>query len=286
MAPLCARRAYRDAPGRATQLCIAAGGGIAAAAYIADVSYWPHRLNWLKAVLAIEAALCFGLGVLLYQGVVRTRARPQRDQHTGRMCCRPGGSAASCVARQLTPRRAQSPEAPHVYWAVAMPLAQAALKQAVLPHAPLLQFLRASAYGFAAGGTAVLVAWGIWVASDEQHEWHTAVPLMQHDVHCKLARVLRGTLLLALRTRTADVSDRLPAAWAAAAVALGCAGLLGGGLHVARPRAGSRLVLLARRAVVLRQPLAGGDWARSMRQAAPVCGALLRLHGRAFLKAH
>ena len=90
-----------------------------------------------------------------------------------------------------------------MYWAVAMPLAQAALKQAVLPHAPLLQFLRASAYGFAAGGTAVLVAWAVGVASDELHEWHTAVPLMKRDLHCKLARVLRGALLPAPRSRAA-----------------------------------------------------------------------------------
>ena len=72
-----------------------AGGGIAAAAYVADVSYWPQRLNWLKAVLAIETALCFGLGVLLYQGVVRPRARPQREQHTVRTRCRPGGTPPS-----------------------------------------------------------------------------------------------------------------------------------------------------------------------------------------------
>jgi hypothetical protein len=158
---------------RTAQLCLGGGGVVLGIAYVTDVSHWPARVHWLKALLGIEAALFFGFGVLLFADTARFRED--------------GFLHARSALTQPT-RDAQQPEAAHVFWALALPLAQTVLKRALLPDAPLLSFLRTLAFGLVAGGTALLAAWVAWVGSDARHAFANAVPELAQRIHCKPVR--------------------------------------------------------------------------------------------------
>jgi hypothetical protein len=161
-------------------------------------------------------------------------------------------------------RDAQQPEAAHVFWALALPLAQTVLKRALLPDAPLLSFLRTLAFGLVAGGTALLAAWVAWVASDARHAFAIAVPELAQRIHCKPVRVrwrcvcfLTSVRILTACSNARHAGHRLP----------GCR------VPVGWTRADCVLVLCARGCRLLHQPLAGGDRPHRRRQAAFLLGA-------------
>jgi len=70
---------------------------------------------------------------------------------------------------------------------LALPFLQAVLKMFFLPNAPLLNFLRALAYGFALAGAVVVAFFIGWLCSDESHAFSVKVPALCTDSQLKPA---------------------------------------------------------------------------------------------------
>lgn len=70
---------------------------------------------------------------------------------------------------------------------LALPFLQAVLKMFFLPNAPLLNFMRALAYGFALAGAVVVAFFIGWLCSDESHAFSVKVPALCTDLQLKPA---------------------------------------------------------------------------------------------------
>ena len=80
-----------------------------------------------------------------------------------------------------------------MFMALALPCLQAVLKTCFLRKAPLLNFMRALAYGLALAGVVLVTSFGGWVQSDESHGFKASVPalcavMQQKKVRCWAAR--------------------------------------------------------------------------------------------------
>ena len=72
--------------------------------------------------------------------------------------------------------------------ALVLPFLQAVLKTSFLPKAPLLNFMRALAYGFALGGVALIAVFAGWLLSDESHGFKETVPVLCERMQLKKVR--------------------------------------------------------------------------------------------------
>ena len=143
------------------------------------------------------------------------------------------------------PHYSQQPDAPHIFMALALPFLQAMLKVFLLPHVPLLNFMRALAYGYAIAGVTLLAIFAAWLLPDESHHFKAAVPAMCTRMHLKAVRPVaqrrccacsqRARSLLAPRCVPVALTGRLQGsmclgavfAWASPALAGGWSIILG-----------------------------------------------------------
>ncbi len=160
--------------------------------------------------------------------------------------------------------------------ALALPFLQAVLKTYFIPHAPLLNFMRALAYGFALAGVTLLAIFGGWLLSDKSHGFNTAVPAL--CVSMKLKKVRCAAQNAAITTP--EPARVLPSATAMHASSFECARLAelrvpGRHLCVGCPCARWRLEHHPGCPVTFHQPLARRNRAWSRREAAAFRGACL-----------
>ena len=62
--------------------------------------------------------------------------------------------------------------------ALALPFLQFVLKVLIIPNAPLLNFMRALAYGYALAGVLIILIFAGWLLSDKSHGFSVMVPAL------------------------------------------------------------------------------------------------------------
>ena len=156
---------------RDAQMFILGGGLTAALAYITDISLWPERFFPLRLLVGAVAFALFGFGVFFNAYEVRASGRPRL------------GTRADCL--QL-----QQADAPHLFMALALPFLQAVLKKFILHKAPLLNFMRALAYGFAIAGAILNATFVGWLLLDKSRRFNVLVPALCARMQLKTVRPL------------------------------------------------------------------------------------------------
>jgi len=165
----------------------------------------------------------------------------------------------------------QQAEAPHLFMALALPFLQAVLKKFIIPNAPLLNFMRALAYGFVFAGAIVCATFVGWLLSDRSRYFNVLVPALCARMQLKTARPLlcraprRTHPATPLRCMRAALITRSQAglfvSWRRLCV--GCSSRCG------------RLVFHPCWPLHVHQPFARRNWARRRLEASAVCSACL-----------
>ena len=72
--------------------------------------------------------------------------------------------------------------------ALALPFLQAVLKMFIIPNAPLLNFMRALAYGLTIAGVLVIATFAGWLLSDKSHSFSVVMPALCARMQLKTVR--------------------------------------------------------------------------------------------------